>query len=223
MTGPQVGPEGAHAPGAGKALFIRRLAASCADPRHHTGQETRLPWRLPAMRCRGFTAPSFHPDSWRSALVHLNGNISLHGRTPCYGRPNQTHPCSWSPPASPPSTLRQPGPWGGRPERVPPHPTFIPTSIAFPLGSAFVHPPNRPTFGASTSPASAAPPHVSPPSPCPAALHETPVPRRKARRWITKALPAPGACAPSGLTLDLSRLVLAHESRQAPSSVKRSR
>ena len=40
---------------------------------------------------------------------------------------------------------------------------------------------------------------------------------------ITKALPAPGACAPSGLTLALSCLVLAHESRQAPSSVKRAR
>jgi len=40
---------------------------------------------------------------------------------------------------------------------------------------------------------------------------------------ITQALPAPGACAPSGVTWGLSRLVLAHESRQAPSSVKRSR
>jgi hypothetical protein len=42
-------------------------------------------------------------------------------------------------------------------------------------------------------------------------------------RRLTHALPAPGACAPSGLTLILSRLVLAHESRQDPSSVKRAR
>jgi hypothetical protein len=47
--------------------------------------------------------------------------------------------------------------------------------------------------------------------------------RSKGGLRITHALPAPGACAPSGVTCVLSRLVLAHESRQAPSSVKRAR